>query len=310
MSEQQNVKTEKPTRTYPDARKTPDAFDVPGSIEWIFDVPAGKMLAGFIFDAKVTTVGAGMTAARISQIIKSFKAFADGKLSMDVDQYTLDVLAIASNWSKHHDDYADVDMEGDGSRNVAVQDDVNDPDGAALYGFWKIQAPLPVQNQIRFQLETYSGVTTFGAGMTGGLVNFSIVPVWANVGKRKQYNVYAKQLSNVLRASYRGVEIGCLFTDAEWNTITNSVSLGTPLSVEQTYAIQSDIGNQMTAFGSVGAAVDGRLLTVQDPLPAADSFVLARKFDGQAAVDVNFNSAQTVKTVIFSESNPEQIEVR
>jgi hypothetical protein len=114
----------------------------------------------------------------------------------------------------------------------------------------------------------------------------------------------------VLRASYRGVEIGCLFTDAEWNTITNSVSLGTPLSVEQTYAIQSDIGNQMTAFGSVGAAVDGRLLTVQDPLPAADAFVLARKFDGQAAVDINFNSAQTVKTVIFSESNPEQIEVR
>jgi hypothetical protein len=117
--------------------------------------------------------------------------------------------------------------------------------------------------------------------MTGGLVNFSIVPVWANVGKRKQYNVYAKQLSNVLRASYRGVEIGCLFTNAEWNTITNSVSLGTPLSVEQTYAIQSDIGNQMTAFGSVGAAVD-----------------------------VNFNSSQTVKTVIFSESSPEQIEVR
>jgi hypothetical protein len=310
MSQQQSVKTEKPTFTYPSARITPDDYNVPGSLDWVFDVPDGKMLAGFIFDAKLTTVGAGMNLARISQIIKSFKAYADGKVCMDVDQYCLDQLAIFSHWAKHHDDYADTHVRVAATQSEVVVDDINVATGATMYGYWNIAAPLPVKKQIRFALETYAGTTTFGSGMTGGLTSFSIVPVWANIGKRKQYNIYAKQQNAVQRIAYRGVEVGGIFTPSEWNTITSSVRLGSVLSVEEIYAIQSNVGNNMNMWAAVGAAVDNRLTTILDPLTAADSYVLANKFDGQTVIEVKFSSAQTMQAIILSEASPETIEVQ
>lgn len=307
------IKTEKPTWVFPSARKTPTSFSTPASLEWVYDIPPGKMLAGFIFDAKVTTVGAGMSLTRISQYIQKFRAFADGKLALDIDQYTMDLCPIVTQWSKHHDDYADLTFTGASSTSstVLVQDDINVATGAALYGFWHVAAPLPVKNQIKFILDTYGGQTVFGAGMTGGVPEFSIVPVFANIGQRKQYNLYAKRLSSILRVSYRGVEVGVFGTTSEWNTISNGVKLGGELSPEQIYANQSIQGNAMAAFAPKGGSVvNGRLAGFKDPLPDTGLFTLANKFDGQAAVDLSFTTATDVKAVILSEADPDSIEVR
>jgi hypothetical protein len=305
------IKTEKPTWNYPSARKTPTAYDVPASLEWIFDIPNGKMLAGFTIDVKIATVGAGMTLARVSQLFQKFRAFADGKLALDIDQYTLDLVPIFTQWAKHQEDYADNSFGAQGAlESVVVVDDENVATGANLYGFWKIHAPLPVKNQIRFQLDTYAANAVFGAGMTNGVPQFSIVPVFANIGKRKQYNLYAKQLSSVLRSSYRGVEVGGFFVDAEWTTVQNGVRLGSELTIEQMLAIQNNVGNNMLLYANtVGANVDNRLPTFQDPLPGADTYVLANKFDGQAPVDLAFNGAQDIKAIVLSEAGPDQIEV-
>lgn len=311
--QKQSPKTEKPTWSYPSSRKTPTAYNVPASLEWIQDVPENKMLAGFIFDVKLTSVGAGMSTTRVSQIVKSLKCYADGKLALDIDQYALDLVPIVTNWAKHADDYASgTEQVGTAAtQGVLVRDDANVATGASMYGFWKIHAPLPAARQLRFQLETYDGTAVFGAGMTGGVPDFSIVPIWANVGSRKQYNLYARQLSSVLKASYRGVEVGAFFTNAEWNTVSNGIKLGDALTVEQIYAIQSDVGNRMSVFApAVGSAVNGRLLTFQDPLTAADTYVLANKFDGQAAADIAFTTSKTIQAIIMSSSSPDSIEVR
>jgi hypothetical protein len=305
------IKTEKPTWTYPSARKTPTAFDVPASLEWIFDVPAGKMLAGFTVDLKIATVGAGMTTARVSQLFQKFRAFADGKLALDIDQYTMDLVPIFTQWAKHQEDYAEDSSGTQGAtESLVVEDDINLAGGAQLYGFWKIHAPLPVKNQIRFQVDTYAANSVFGAGMTGGIPQLSIVPVFANIGKRKQYNIYAKQLASVLRASYRGVEVGGFFVDSEWTTVQNGVRLGSELTIEQMYAIQNNVGNNMLQYANAaGANVDDRLPTFQDPLTAADAYVLANKFDGQAPVDLAFQGSQDVKAIVLSEAGPDAIEV-
>lgn len=307
----QEIKTEKPTWNYPSARKTPTAFDVPATLEWIFDIPQGKMLAGFTVDLKLATVGAGMTAARVSQLFQKFRAFADGKLALDVDQYTLDLLPIFTQWAKHQEDYAENSIGTQGAlESLVVVDDENIPAGGNLYGFWKVHAPLPVKNQIRFQIDTYAANSVFGAGMTGGIPQISIVPVFANAGKRKQYNIYAKQLASVLRASYRGVEVGGFFVDAEWTTIQNGVKLGQELTIEQMYAIQNNVGNNMLQYANgVGANVDDRLPTFNDPLPDASSYVLANKFDGQAPVDLAFQGSQDIKAIVLSEAGPDAIEV-
>lgn len=312
MSEQiQSIKTEKPTFTFPEARQSPTAYDLPASLDFVFDVPSGKMLAGFILDAKLTSVGAGMTAARISQQIKRLTAYGDGKLVVDVDQYCLDLVPIVTQWAKHHDDYADLTIAQQVAGAVCVQDDINAAGGAAMYGFWKIAAPLPAKNQIRFHLDTLSGTTAFGTGMTSGTPSYSIVPVWANVGSKKQYSLYAKQLASVIKASYRGVEVGAFFVTSEWNTIINGVKLGQTLSPEQIYAIQSNIGNSMAVWAPViGTAINGRLKGIQDPLPAASTYTLANKFDGQTACQISFASAQTVKSIIMSETSPDAIEVQ
>jgi hypothetical protein len=227
-----------------------------------------------------------------------------------MDQYYIDLLPIVTHWAKHHDDYADKHVKVSATQGLVVRDDINVATGATMYGFWNIAAPLPAKKQVSFEIATYKGTTVFGSGMTGGLVNFSIVPVWANVGKRKQYNIYAKQQSALQRIAYRGVEIGAIFTDNEWNTVSSSVKLGNVLSVEEIYAIQSNIGNNMTLWGSAGSAVDDRLITLLDPLTAADTYVLANKFDGQAAIEVKFSAAQTLQAIILSEASPESIEVQ
>lgn len=312
MSQEQSIKTEKPTYTYPSARKTPTAYNVPASLEWVFDVPNGKMLAGFILDAKLITTGAGMTTAKISQIFKSIKAYADGNnLTLDVDQYVLDLLPIFTQWAKHHDDYADLTIGQLATGARVVQDDANVATGATLYGYWKVAAPLQAQKQLRFKIETYAMTTPFGSGMTAGLPSISIVPIWANVGKRKQYNIYAKQLSSVIAASYRGVEIGACFAASEFSTITNGIKFGGDLTPEETLAKQSNVGNDLNTWAIVnGAAVDNRLTTIQDPATGASVYVLADKFDGQAAIEINFSSAQTLKTIVMSEVDPGKVEVR
>jgi hypothetical protein len=58
-----------------------------------------------------------------------------------------------------------------------------------------------------------------------------------------------------------------------------------------------------------GSNVDDRLPTFLDPLTAADTFVLANKFDGQAPVDLAFQGSQTVKAIVLSEAGPDAIEV-
>lgn len=115
----------------------------------------------------------------------------------------------------------------------------------------------------------------------------------------------------MLRASYRGVEIGAFAVDAEWTTVQNGINLGRDLTPEQMYAIQSNIGNNMLLWANdPGAAVDGRLETFEDPLEEASTYVLANKFDGQAPVDISFNTAKDLKAVIMSEATPDLIEVR
>jgi len=311
MSQIEQVKTEKPTWTYPSARQTPTAYDVPASLDWVFDVPKGKMLAGLIVDAKLTTVGAGMSLVRISQQIQKMTVYGDGQLVLDADQYCLDLIPIITQWGKHHDDYADLTLAQQVAGSVVVQDDVNVATGAAMYGFWKIAVPLPAKRQIKVHLDTLAGPTVFGAGMTGGVPQYSVVPIWANIGARKQYSLYARQLSGVLKTAYRGVEIGAFFTAAEWNTISNGIKLGGTLSPEQIYAIQSNVGNALALWAPViGAAVNGRLKTIQDPLPAANTYVLANKFDGQAVAEFAFTTATTVKAIIMSETTPDNIEVQ
>lgn len=305
------IKTEKPTYVYPSARKTPTAYDAPATLEWIFDIPDGKMLTGFILDAKLTTVGAGMSLTRISQIFQKIRAFADGKLALDIDQYTLDLVPMSTHWARHQDDYADVSI---GTQGVTIskltQDDINVATGAAMYGYWNCAIPLPVQDQVRFQIDTYGGPAVFGAGMTGGVPQLSIVPIFANIGKRKQYNLYAKRLSSVLRASYRGIEIGAFYATAEFNTISNGIRLGRDLTPEQIFAIESiQANNLMVMAEGSGAKVDNRLNTIKDPFTNAAVFVLADKFDGQAPADFAFTTSQNLQAVVLSESSPDAIEV-
>jgi hypothetical protein len=134
--------------------------------------------------------------------------------------------------------------------------------------------------------------------------------VFANAGRRKQYNVYAKQLSSVLRASYRGVEIGGFFVGSEWTTVQNGVKLGNELTIEQMFAIQNNVGNNMLLYANAaGSNVDDRLPTFIDPLTAADIFVLANKFDGQAPVDISFNGSTDIRAIVMSEAGPDAIEV-
>jgi len=309
------VKTEKPTWNFPSARKTPTSYDNPASLEWIFDVPNGKILAGFTLDIKCTTTGAGMNLVKLSQLIQKFRAFdvtPEGqKLVLDIDQYTLDLVPIVTHWAKHKDDYSDESLGGSVSDSLVVRDDTNVATGAALYGFWKIHAPLPVSRQVVFRIDTYAGPAVFGAGQTGGNPQFSIVPVFASAGKKKQYTLYAKRLAAVLRASFRGVEVGAFAVDAEWTTVQNGINLGRDLTPEQMYAIQSNIGNSMLLWANdPGLAVDGRLETFEDPLAEASTYVLANKFDGQAPVDISFNTAKDLKAVVMSEATPDLIEVR
>jgi hypothetical protein len=146
--------------------------------------------------------------------------------------------------------------------------------------------------------------------MTSGTPSISVVPKWANVGKRKQYNLFAHQLNSIIRAAYRGIEVGAFFAASEWNSISNAVKLGGDLSVEQIYAIQSNVGNHMSLWAQViGSAVNGRLTTIVDPLTGSDTYVVANKFDGQATADFSFTSTQTIQAVVLSEASPEKIEV-
>lgn len=309
----QTVITEKPTWIYPEARKSPETFNQSGNLKWVIDIPKGKMLAGLVVDALLTTVGAGMSLTRISQMFKSIRAYADGKEKvLDIDQFCLDVVPIATHWARHKDDYAGLIVGPQGAlTSKVVQDDVNVATGAAMYGYWDIAAPLPVKDQLVVSIDTFSGPSVFGAGMTDGLISISVVPVFANIGKRKQYNLYAKQLANVPRIAYRGIEVGAFFNANEWNGVTNAVTLGDTLSTEQIYAIESIQGNAMQVYSNtVGALVNGRLKTIQDPLAVADSYILADKFDGQASASFSFVSNQTLKAIILSGMPVDDIEVR
>jgi hypothetical protein len=310
MSEQQSVKTEKPTWTYPGSRQTPTVYNNPDNLAWYIDVPAGKMPAGFTLDVKLTTVGAGMSLTRVSQIFKNIQVFGDGKLVGSLDQYTLDLVPITLGWARHNDDYADVDIGQLATGRYLVQDDVNVATGASMYGIWQINCAFPAAKQLKIAIQTYDMTKVFGAGMTGGVPSISVVPKWAPLGKRKQYKLFAQQLNSETKVNYRGVEIGAFFTTAEWNTITSSVKLGGELTVEQIYAIQSNVGNALSLWAqAIGSAVDGRLTTILDPLTAADVYVLANKFDGQAAAELSFLAPTTVKAIIMSETGPEKIEV-
>lgn len=305
------VKTEKPTWSYPSERLTPTAFNQSATITMTQDVPPGKMHAGLMIDAKLTTVGAAMVAARISQIFKSIKIYGDGKLVADIDQNALDLIPITLGWARHSDDYAGVEIGQLDTGRYMVRDEANDPAGASIYGCWFLPVALPVQSQIKVVFEIYSMTTVFGAGLTGGVPSLAVVHQWANKGKRKQYNLYAKQRSGVPIASYRGVEVGAFFADAEWNSITSSMKLGDVLSVEQAYALQSNVGNHMCLWAQArGSQVDDRLTTILNPLTAADVYVLANKFDGQATAEFSFLALETVQAVILSEAGPEQIEVK
>jgi hypothetical protein len=311
MSEEQSIKTEKPTWSYPSSRQTPTAYNNPSTLEWVADVPAGKMPAGLIIDAKLTTVGAGMSLTRLSQIFKSIKVFGDGNLVADIDQYTLDLLPIALGWARHSDDYADIEIGQLDTGKYMVRDEINVATGASMYGLWDLNVALKAAKQIRIVVETYDMTAVFGSGMTGGIPSISVVPKWANAGKRKQYNLYARQLSSVLRAAYRGVEIGAFFKAAEWNTTSNGTKLGGDLSVEQIYAIQSNVGNTMCLWAQArGSQVNGRLTTILNPLDGADTYVIANKFDGQTAAEFAFTTAQTLSAIILSEAGPDKIEVQ
>lgn len=311
MSEQQNIKTEKPTWSYPSSRQTTTAYDNPQTLKWVKDVPAGKMPAGFFIDVKLTTVGAGMSLTRVSQIFKSLKIFADGKLAVDIDQHTLDLAPIFLNWAKHQDDYADLVFAQLDTGSRVVKDDINVATGAAMYGSWDLPIPVPAAKQIRVEAELYAMTSVFGAGMTGGVPSISVVPKWANQGRRKQYNMYARQLSNVVRAAYRGIEVGAFFKTSDWNTGNNGLKLGGDLSTEETWAIQSNVGNNMLQYAAVrGSLVDGRLNTIVDPLTAADTYCIANKFDGQTSAEFAFSSATSVKALILSDAKPGTIEVQ
>lgn len=308
---QKTVKTEKPTRTFPSSRQTPTAYNNPQTLEWTFDVPAGKMPAGFVLDTKLTTVGAGMSTTKLSQIFKSIRIYGDGILTADIDQYCLSLLPISLGWARHNDDYADVSVGQMATGRFLVKDPSNVAGGATLYGYWDLPLPCKGLSQIRVVIEVNSMTAVFGAGMTGNTPSISVSAKWANLGARKQYNLYAKQRSNVSLAKYAGVEVGAFFAASQWNTISNSTTLGGQLQVEQIFAIQSEIGNHMQLWAPViGAAVDGRLTTIQDPATDTNTYVIAGKFDGQTTGEFNFSSAQTLKAVILTEADPLKVEVQ
>lgn len=311
MSQVQNIITEKPTWSFPSSRQTPTAYNNPQTLEWIFDVPAGKMPAGFVIDTKLTTVGAGMSLTRISQIFKSIKIYGDGELSADIDQYLLSMLPIALGWARHNDDYADVSIGQLATGRFVVKDGVNVATGASIYGYWDLPLPCKGTRQIKVVMEIYDLTQVFGAGMTGGVPSISVAAKWANRGSRKQYNLYARQVSSILRAKYAGIEIGAFFNSVEWNTVSNGFKLGGDLSVEQVYAIQNQMGNHMSLWAPViGSAVNGRLTTIQNPQTVADVYVLAGKFDGQTTAEFNFTSSTTVKAVILTDADPSKVEVQ
>lgn len=307
----ESVITEKPTWSLPSSRQTPTAYNNPQTLEWIFDVPNGKMPAGFVLDAKLTTVGAGMSLTRISQIFKSIKIYGDGILTADIDQYLLSLLPIALGWARHNDDYADVSIGQLATGRFVVKDGVNVATGASMYGYWDLPLPCKGMKQIRVVAEIYDMTAVFGAGMTGGVPSISVAARWANKGARKQYNLYARRVNSILRAKYAGIEIGAFFNTAEWNTISNGYKLGGDLSVEQIYAIQSQVGNHMTLWAPViGSAVNGRLTTIQNPQTVADTYVLAGKFDGQTTAEFNFTGSSSVSAVILTDADPGKVEVQ
>jgi hypothetical protein len=297
------TRTEKGILTVPGARQSPPAFNQSGSLPWTFQVPTGKALQGLRISALLTTVGAGMTTTRLSQIFQAIKVYNANGLIADIDQYTLDLLAAVSHALKHTDDYLNRPTNTD-----VVRDPANVATGAALYGSWDIHCPLP-GDVFKVLIELFDSTAVFGAGMTGGIPSISVVPIWTNSNQnnlKKQYNIFAKRLVNVTHRALQGVEMICISALVDIATIGPGLDLGGKMTVEEMTERQS-IANDMLRGLLVDGTASLRTLLVRDPLTNANTYLLIKKADDAFIANLDLTTGSDLKVMAWSELQVEKV---
>jgi len=289
----------------PPSRSVSSAYNTGNTWNWVFGTPPGKQLQGFLIDALVTTVGAGMATSTMANILQTFQAQNEKNIqTLDVDKYTIDeacAVGAAMAWSNGYNDIP--------RTTSLVRDPANVATGGSFYASWRLHAPLPGNKHIVTIVTP--GILATWAGATGGSIAMFVVPIWADIifdgVQRKQYTLYAKQTATNTRFNYNGVEIIALIAAVEWTTIASGIDIGGTMSYDQILEYESIANDLMRGFLVDGTSTATHSKVLVDPFTGSDAFVLAKKVDDSVVANITVNTSTTVKTVVYGQRDVREV---